>query len=101
MFRPPPLSTRTYTLLPYTTIFRADPVDYGAMDDLPVDIVVLLLSPRNAGTEHLKALAQVSRALRDRDFLAKLRGAGSQDAIYALITTYQTRDAAYTPGESG
>jgi PTS system nitrogen regulatory IIA component len=71
-----------------------DPVDYAAIDDMPVDIVVLLLSPRDAGTEHLKALARVSRALRDRDFLAKLRGAGSPDAIYALISTYQARDAA-------
>lgn len=71
-----------------------EPVDYGAVDDLPVDIIVLLLSPRDAGTAHLKALAQVSRALRDRDFLAKLRGAGSPDAIYALITTYKALDAA-------
>ncbi len=75
-------------------VVMSDPIDYGAIDDLPVDIIVLLLSPRDAGTEHLKALAQVSRALRDRDFLAKLRGAGSPDAIYALITTYKARDAA-------
>lgn len=71
-----------------------DPVDYHAIDDLPVDIIVLLLSPKDAGTEHLKALARVSRALRDREFLAKLRGAGSPDAIYALLTTHQARDAA-------
>lgn len=71
-----------------------EPVDYGAVDDLPVDIIVLLLSPREAGTAHLKALAQVSRALRDRDFLAKLRGAGSPDAIYALVNNYQALDAA-------
>lgn len=71
-----------------------EPVEYGAIDDLPVDVVVLLLSPRDAGTEHLKALARVSRVLRDREFLAKLRGAGSPDAIYALLSTYQARDAA-------
>jgi len=71
-----------------------EPVDYGAIDDLPVDVVVLLLSPRDAGTEHLKALARVSRALRDRDFIAKLRGAGSPDAIYALVSSIKTRDAA-------
>lgn len=75
-------------------VVMREPVDYGAIDDLPVDIVVLLLSPKDAGTEHLKALARVSRALRDRDFLAKLRGAGSPDAIYALIANYQRRDAA-------
>src|SRR3546814_13867416 len=62
---------------------------------MPVDIVVLLLSPRDAGTDHLKALARVSRALRDREFLAKLRGAGSPDAIYALTSTHHARDAAY------
>src|SRR3546814_1799431 len=72
------------------------PVDYGAIDDMPVDIVVLLLSPRDAGTDHLKALARVSRALRDREFLAKLRGAGSPDAIYALISTYQARSEEHT-----
>src|SRR3546814_13905240 len=55
------------------------PVDYGAIDDMPVDIVVLLLSPRDAGTDHLKALARVSRAPRTREFLTPLRGAGPPD----------------------
>lgn len=72
----------------------ADPVDVKAIDDLPVDLVFCLLSPPDAGSEHLKALAQVSRWLRDRAFVAKLRGAGSADAIYALFAASQTRDAA-------
>lgn len=70
------------------------PIDYAAIDDLPVDLVFMLLSPVDAGAEHLKALAQVSRRLRDRPFLAKLRGAGSPDALYALFASSETRDAA-------
>ncbi len=70
------------------------PIDYGAIDDMPVDLVFMLLSPEDAGAEHLKALAQVSRRLRDRAFVAKLRGAGSPDALYALFATTETRDAA-------
>lgn len=72
----------------------AEPVDVKAIDDLPVDLVFCLLSPPDAGSEHLKALAQVSRWLRDRAFVAKLRGAGSADAIYALFAASEARDAA-------
>lgn len=72
----------------------AQPVEYRAVDDLPVDLVFLLLSPVNAGADHLKALARVSRRLRDARFLAKLRGAASRDALYALFTTDEARDAA-------
>lgn len=61
------------------------PVAFGAVDHLPVDLVFVLLSPTDAGAEHLKVLARVSRTLRDRDFIAKLRGAGSADALYALL----------------
>lgn len=70
------------------------PVDFGAVDEMPVDLVFVLLSPVGAGAEHLKALACVSRHLRDRAFGAKLRGAGSADALYALLTGVGTRDAA-------
>ena len=70
------------------------PVDFAAVDELPVDLVFVLLSPVSAGAEHLKALARVSRRLRDRGFSAKLRGAGSPDALYALLTGVEARDAA-------
>jgi nitrogen PTS system EIIA component len=70
------------------------PVDVGAVDDLPVDLVFLLLSPPSAGADHLKALACVSRRLRDRSFTAKLRGAGSRDALVALLIGGESRDAA-------
>jgi PTS system nitrogen regulatory IIA component len=72
----------------------AQPIDFAAIDDMPVDLVFLLLSPPDAGVEHLKALARVSRRLRDRAFVAKLRGAGSEDALYALFATGEARDAA-------
>ena len=61
------------------------PLDYQAIDGLPVDLVFLILSPPDAGADHLKALASVSRALRDKNCVAKLRGARSKDAIYALL----------------
>lgn len=72
----------------------AQPVDFGALDELPVDLVFMLVSPAGAGAEHLKALACVSRRLRDRSFAAKLRGAGSPDALFALLAGVETRDAA-------
>jgi len=72
----------------------AQPIDFNAIDDLPVDLVFLLLSPPDAGVDHLKALARVSRRLRDKGFIAKLRGAGSPDALYALFATGEARDAA-------
>lgn len=64
----------------------AQPVAYKAVDDHPVDLVVALLSPPDAGAEHLKVLAAVSRRLRDPHYVAKLRGAGSPEALYALWT---------------
>ncbi|HLZ78227.1 MAG TPA: PTS sugar transporter subunit IIA [Sphingomonas sp.] len=70
------------------------PIEFAAIDDMPVDLVFLLLSPPEAGADHLKALARVSRRLRDRAFVAKLRGAGSADALYALFAGSETRDAA-------
>ncbi|MBD8619601.1 PTS sugar transporter subunit IIA [Sphingomonas sp. CFBP 13728] len=72
----------------------AEPVDFQAVDNLPVDLVFMLLSPTDAGAVHLKALARVSRRLRDKAFLEKLRGGGSPDAVYALFTADEVRDAA-------
>lgn len=72
----------------------AQPMQFDAVDDLPVDLVFALLSPADAGAQHLKALARVSRQMRDRAFLAKLRGAGSDDALFALFSADEARDAA-------
>jgi nitrogen PTS system EIIA component len=63
------------------------PIDYDALDRQPVDLVFLLLAPQGAGADHLKALACVSRVFRDRAMIEKLRGAGSADALYAMLAT--------------
>jgi nitrogen PTS system EIIA component len=69
---------------------RVDPsVDFDAVDEQPVDLVFLLLAPEAAGADHLKALARVSRLLRDRQVCEKLRGAENPDALYALLTEAQ------------
>jgi PTS system nitrogen regulatory IIA component len=70
------------------------PVEFQSVDGLPVDLVFLLLSPPDAGADHLKALAAVSRALRNRQTVAKLRGARSRDAIFALLAGVETLHAA-------
>ncbi|MBS0526600.1 MAG: PTS IIA-like nitrogen regulatory protein PtsN [Proteobacteria bacterium] len=61
------------------------PVDFDAIDERPVDTVFLLLAPEGAGADHLKALARVSRLLRDRNLVEKLRATESADALYALL----------------
>jgi PTS system nitrogen regulatory IIA component len=66
---------------------RLEPaVDFEAIDEQPVDLIFLLLAPEGAGADHLKALARVSRLLRDRSICEKLRGADQAEAIYALLT---------------
>lgn len=71
-----------------------DPVDYKAIDGRPVDLVFLLLSPPDAGAEHLKALAAISRVTRDVATLERLRGARSRDALVAVLMGADERDAA-------
>lgn len=62
------------------------PIDFDAIDDQPVDLLFLLLAPEQSGADHLKALARVSRLLRDGAICAKLRGSDNADAIFALLT---------------
>ena len=61
------------------------PVDFDSIDERPVDTVFLLLAPEGAGADHLKALARVSRLLRDRSLVEKLRATENADALYALL----------------
>jgi PTS system nitrogen regulatory IIA component len=61
------------------------PVDFDSIDERPVDTVFLLLAPEGAGADHLKALARVSRLLRDRSLVDKLRATENADALYALL----------------
>jgi PTS system nitrogen regulatory IIA component len=71
------------------------PVDFDSIDERPVDIVFLLVAPEGAGADHLKALARVSRLLRDRNLVEKLRATESADALYALLVdSVQAQSAA-------
>lgn len=79
----------------YGVFARLDrPIDFEAIDEQPVDLVFLLLAPGTAGADHLKALARVSRLLRDRAICDKLRGTDNADAIFALLTDHATSHAA-------
>jgi len=71
-----------------------EPLDYKAIDGRPVDLVFLLLSPVDAGAEHLKALAAISRVTRNGGTLEKMRGARSRDALAAVLMAADERDAA-------
>ena len=70
------------------------PIEFEAIDDQPVDLIFLLLAPEGAGADHLKALALVSRLLRDRAVCEKLRGTDKPDALYALLTDRTATHAA-------
>ncbi|NVJ92383.1 MAG: PTS IIA-like nitrogen regulatory protein PtsN [Methylocystaceae bacterium] len=61
------------------------PVDFDAIDDDPVDLIFVLLAPEGAGADHLKALARVSRLLRDENVCQKLRGSDSNEALYSVL----------------
>lgn len=71
----------------------AEPVDFKAVDDRRVDLVFLLLSPPDAGADHLKALAAVSRVTRDMATVERLRGARSRDAVAAVLIGADEHDA--------
>ena len=70
------------------------PIDFEAIDEQPVDLIFLLLAPGSAGADHLKALARISRLLRDRTVCEKLRGSDKAEALYALLTENATSNAA-------
>jgi PTS system nitrogen regulatory IIA component len=71
------------------------PIPYEAVDDQPVDLVFMLLAPEAAGADHLKALARVSRLLRNQAVCDKLRAARNPEAIYAILTEPTTGNAAH------
>lgn len=61
------------------------PIDFDSIDDEPVDLIFMLLAPETAGADHLKALAKISRLLRDKETCEKLRRCDSSDALLALL----------------
>ncbi|MBA85834.1 PTS sugar transporter subunit IIA [Thalassobius sp. S69A] len=70
------------------------PVDFDSVDRQPVDIVFALFAPEDAGVEHLKALALVSRTLRENALCAKLRANADAATLYAILTENQAVQAA-------
>lgn len=80
---------------PIAALLKLDnPVDFAAADRLPVDLVIGLLSPVNAGATHLHALAALSRMVRDEDMHRALSEATDTETLYALLTNASDRDAA-------
>lgn len=69
------------------------PLDFDAVDRQPVDLVFALLAPESSGVDHLKALALVSRSLRDPDLRAKLRANDDPVALHAVLSAQGVRAA--------
>ena len=69
-------------------------LDFNSTDDLPVDIIFLLIAPNNKGSEHLQALALISRLLRNKDLTTKLRGCKSAESALAVISQSIREEAA-------
>lgn len=70
------------------------PVDFESIDDRPIDLAVLILAPPDAGSEHLRALAQISRRLRNEDVRGRLRRAPDADSLYVIFTDEPRASAA-------
>ena len=64
----------------------AKPVEFEALDGEPVDLIFMLLSPEHAGGDHLKALARISRLVRQPGMLDRLRSAKDANSLYAVIS---------------
>jgi nitrogen PTS system EIIA component len=80
---------------PVAAFFRLEaPVTFDAADAMPVDLVFGLLSPEQAGTAHLHALAAISRMMRDEHMHAALAEAPNAEALYGLLCNVIDRDAA-------
>ncbi len=71
-----------------------EPIEFDAIDEEPVDIIMLLLAPETAGADHLKALARVSRLLREPRSVEKLRACRDRAALYAVLTEKAASHAA-------
>ncbi|MGJ8589284.1 MAG: PTS sugar transporter subunit IIA [Yoonia sp.] len=70
------------------------PLDFDAVDRQPVDLVFALIAPADAGVEHLKALALVSRTLRDASICTKLRANHEANTLHTILTAVESTQAA-------
>lgn len=75
-------------------ILLAKPVDFNAVDRQPVDLAFSLFAPHDAGVEHLKALAYISRTLREPNICAKLRANPEPSTLFAILTEADAVQAA-------
>ena len=91
--------------LPHARLFDIDriigvflrmekPLDYDSVDRQPVDLVFGLFAPKESGVDHLKALALVSRTMRDPGICAKLRANTDAGKLHAILTEARTPQAA-------
>ena len=72
----------------------ANGLDFNSIDDLPVDIIFLLIAPDNKSSEHLQALALISRLLRNKELTTKLRGCKTAESALAVISQSIREEAA-------
>jgi PTS system nitrogen regulatory IIA component len=63
-----------------------EPIEFDALDNEPVDLIFLLLAPEHAGADHLKALARISRLLREPSNIERLRASKDRAALYSVLT---------------
>jgi PTS system nitrogen regulatory IIA component len=70
------------------------PLDYDSVDRQPVDLVFGLFAPKDSGVDHLKALALVSRTMRDAQVVSKLRANSDPAKLHAILTEARTIQAA-------
>ncbi|MFN3722699.1 MAG: PTS sugar transporter subunit IIA [Paracoccaceae bacterium] len=70
------------------------PLDYDSVDRQPVDLVFGLFAPKDSGVDHLKALALVSRTMRDPNVVAKLRANSDPAKLHAILTEARSPQAA-------
>ncbi|MDD3669283.1 MAG: PTS sugar transporter subunit IIA [Alphaproteobacteria bacterium] len=77
----------------YCAFLKTAPVDFESVDNKPVDLAFLLLVPEDAGADHLKALARLSRLLRDDAIAAQMRATDDPKALYRLIAEADGADA--------
>ena len=70
------------------------PIEFEALDNEPVDLIFVLLAPEHASGDHLKALARISRSLREPKAPDRLRSARDRAGLYAILTQPMTSNAA-------
>ena len=74
----------------FCAFVKTVPMDFESTDDRPVEFLFLLLVPPNAGADHLKALAKLSRLLRNESALAEMKKSELPKELYKIIVKNDT-----------